>query len=150
MAATIPSTARTLFESLRPITSRSTCRCPRLEAAREQIRRQQQRRGVSTASSGLYQEMEVDPPAPRWAQTPPGMQSNVRLRPLKNVGGRHDVNKDPKRLDNMYVRFLGPDGSKLLSEETRWLAVTHKSFDHGRRGFNDRLAFLGEFGHVAS
>lgn len=26
----------------------------------------------------------------------------------------------------------------------QWLAVTHKSFDHGRRGFNDRLAFLGK------
>ena len=32
----------------------------------------------------------------------------------------------------------------MLSEETKWLAVTHKSFDHGRRGFNDRLAFLGK------
>ena len=27
---------------------------------------------------------------------------------------------------------------------SQWLAVTHKSFDHGRRGFNDRLAFLGK------
>ncbi len=27
---------------------------------------------------------------------------------------------------------------------TQWLALTHKSFDHGRRGFNDRLAFLGK------
>jgi large subunit ribosomal protein L15 len=26
----------------------------------------------------------------------------------------------------------------------QWLAITHKSFDHGRRGFNDRLAFLGK------
>ena len=33
----------------------------------------------------------------------------------------------------------------MLSEETKWLAVTHKSFDHGRRGFNDRLAFLGKY-----
>ena len=32
----------------------------------------------------------------------------------------------------------------MLEEEIKWLAVTHKSFDHGRRGFNDRLAFLGE------
>ena len=28
--------------------------------------------------------------------------------------------------------------------ESQWLAVTHKSFDHARRGFNDRLAFLGK------
>lgn len=31
----------------------------------------------------------------------------------------------------------------MLSEETKWLAVTNKSFDAGRRGFNDRLAFFG-------
>lgn len=31
----------------------------------------------------------------------------------------------------------------MLSDEVKWLAVTHKSFDQGRRGFNDRLAFLG-------
>ncbi|KAI9802351.1 MAG: hypothetical protein M1833_001857 [Piccolia ochrophora] len=43
----------------------------------------------------------------------------------------------------MYVRFLGPDGHRMLTEEVKWLAMTHKSFDHGRRGFNDRLAYLG-------
>ena len=26
----------------------------------------------------------------------------------------------------------------------QWLAITHKSHDHGRQGFNDRLAFLGK------
>lgn len=31
----------------------------------------------------------------------------------------------------------------MLSDEVKWLAVTHKSFDHGRRGFNDRLAYIG-------
>lgn len=39
--------------------------------------------------------------------------------------------------------MLGEDGDKMLSEEVKWLAVTHKSFDQGRRGFNDRLAFIG-------
>lgn len=39
--------------------------------------------------------------------------------------------------------MLGPGGDKVLSDEVKWLAVTHKSFDHGRRGHNDRLAFLG-------
>ncbi|KAI9843389.1 MAG: hypothetical protein M1837_006415 [Sclerophora amabilis] len=53
------------------------------------------------------------------------------------------VNTDPKQLDLMYIRLLGPDGHHLLTQEVKWLAVTHKSFDHGRRGFNDRLAFLG-------
>lgn len=27
---------------------------------------------------------------------------------------------------------------------SQWLAVTHKSHDHGRQGFNDRLAYLGK------
>jgi large subunit ribosomal protein L15 len=70
------------------------------------------------------------------------MKAPVRIK-LRAEGGRHDVNKDPRKLDEMYVSFLGRGGDKMLSEETKWLAVTHKSFDHGRRGFNDRLAFLG-------
>lgn len=87
--------------------------------------------------------MEVDAPSPRWAQTPSAMKGSLTVRKMNSKGGRHDVNKDPRKLDQMYERFLGPESSKMLSEETRWLAVTHKSFDHGRRGFNDRLAFLG-------
>ena len=54
------------------------------------------------------------------------------------------VNEDPERLDDVYVRILGSGGDKMLTEEVKWLAVTHKSFDHGRRGYNDRLAFLGK------
>ena len=53
------------------------------------------------------------------------------------------VNENQKVLDEFYVRMLGHEGDKLLAEELKWLAVTHKSFDQGRRGFNDRLAFLG-------
>ena len=62
---------------------------------------------------------------------------------IRSSGGRHDVNKDPRKLDEMYIQFLGPGGDTMLSEETKWLAVTHKSFERGRRGFNDRLSFLG-------
>lgn len=53
------------------------------------------------------------------------------------------INSDPNKLDQVYIQFLGKGGEKVLNEETKWLAVTHKSFDHGRRGFNDRLSFLG-------
>ncbi|XXH00105.1 hypothetical protein Hte_006447 [Hypoxylon texense] len=53
------------------------------------------------------------------------------------------VNEDPKKLDDALNRFLGRDGERILPDELKWLAVTHKSFDQGRRGFNDRLAFLG-------
>lgn len=79
---------------------------------------------------------------PRWQQTPPRMQAPFRIRPAAR-GGVFKVNEDPKRLDDAYVKLLGPGGDKVLDEEAKWLAVTHKSFDHGRRGFNDRLAYLG-------
>jgi len=54
------------------------------------------------------------------------------------------VNDDPAKLDEVYKAILGDDGDKMLTDEVKWLAVTHKSFDQGRRGFNDRLAFLGK------
>jgi large subunit ribosomal protein L15 len=53
------------------------------------------------------------------------------------------VNTDPQRLNNALNNLLGKGGEHLLPDELKWLAVTHKSFDQGRRGFNDRLAFLG-------
>jgi large subunit ribosomal protein L15 len=53
------------------------------------------------------------------------------------------VNEDPAKLDAMYIKLLGKGGDRVLPEEVKWLAVTHKSFDQGRRGFNDRLAFFG-------
>ncbi|KAF1918921.1 ribonuclease-III-like-domain-containing protein [Ampelomyces quisqualis] len=80
---------------------------------------------------------------PRWQQTPPRMTAPYRIRPQAQ-GGVFKVNEDPKRLDEAYIRMLGPGGNKALGDEAKWLAVTHKSFDHGRRGFNDRLAFLVE------
>lgn len=53
------------------------------------------------------------------------------------------VNQDASLLDNVYRKVLGKEGDQMLPEELKWLAVTHKSFDHARRGFNDRLAYLG-------
>ncbi|KAH8731764.1 RNase III domain-containing protein [Phaeosphaeriaceae sp. PMI808] len=79
---------------------------------------------------------------PRWQHTPPRMMAPFRIRPAAR-GGVFQVNEDPRLLDYTYIRMLGPAGDKMLSEETKWIAVTHKSFDHGRRGFNDRLAYLG-------
>jgi large subunit ribosomal protein L15 len=58
------------------------------------------------------------------------------------------VNEDPKRLDDAYIRMLGPGGDKVLGDEVKWLAVTHKSFQHGKQGFNDRLAYLGMSGNI--
>ena len=53
------------------------------------------------------------------------------------------VNDSQEILDKAYERILGKGGDKMLTEEVKWLAITHKSFDHGRRGYNDRLAFFG-------
>ena len=66
-----------------------------------------------------------------------------RVRPT-DKRSEWKVNSDPKRLNEFYARFLGVGGEEMLSEEAKWLAVTHKSFDQGRRGFNDRLSWYGE------
>lgn len=81
---------------------------------------------------------------PRWAYTPPATRAPFSLaRPKDPRRSVWTTNEDPKKLDRFYERFLGsPD---LLPEELKWLAVTHKSFDQGRRGFNDRLAYFGGF-----
>ncbi|KAI5279026.1 hypothetical protein KEM52_004553, partial [Ascosphaera acerosa] len=71
------------------------------------------------------------------------MKAPVRLR-AKPGKKEFPVNVDPLLLDHFYIRFLGPGGDRVLSEETKWQAVTHKSFDQGRRGFNDRLGYLGK------
>lgn len=70
------------------------------------------------------------------------MTAPYRIRP-EPAGGPFKVNSDPRRLDEVYVRMLGPGGDKMLDDEVKWLAVTHKSFQHGARGFNDRLAYIG-------
>ena len=79
---------------------------------------------------------------PRWQQTPPRMVAPFRSKPPR-VGNEFMVNEDPIKLDRVYEKVLGVKGEKMLTEEVKWLAVTHKSFDHGRRGYNDRLSFLG-------
>lgn len=82
---------------------------------------------------------------PRWSYTPEGMKApfspHITKNPARSVW---KVNSDPKKLDQMYVKLLGRDGDKMLPDEVKWLAVTHKSFDQGRRGFNDKLAYLGK------
>ena len=63
---------------------------------------------------------------------------------IKDPTKAYTVNEDPTLLNAMYTKLLGRGGENALSDEVKWLAVTHKSFDQGRRGFNDRLAFLGK------
>lgn len=91
-------------------------------------------------------EEDVERSRPRWSYTPEALKrthdfSLNRVRdPRRTVW---HVNEDPAKLDEFYDRFLGRNGSKMLPEELKWLAVTHKSFDYGRRGFNTKLAYFG-------
>ncbi|KAK3360454.1 ribonuclease-III-like-domain-containing protein [Lasiosphaeria hispida] len=82
---------------------------------------------------------------PRWSYTPekmkgPGFSINIVKDPRRK---EWSCNEDPAVLDAMYNRLLGPQGEKMLPDEIKWLAITHKSFDQGRRGFNTRLAYYG-------
>lgn len=79
---------------------------------------------------------------PRWSYTPENMKAPFQPR-VKNPSKAYTVNEDPANLDAMYIKLLGRGGDQVLTEEIKWLAITHKSFDQGRRGFNDRLAFFG-------
>ncbi|KAM3467666.1 hypothetical protein MY5147_008699 [Beauveria neobassiana] len=92
----------------------------------------------------ISESRESKTSAPRWSQTPAGMKAPLQMDFAKNPKNKvWAVNNDPARLDQMYERLLGQGGSKMLPDELKWLAVTHKSFDQGRRGFNDRLAMVG-------
>ncbi|EHY55208.1 Large ribosomal subunit protein mL57 [Exophiala dermatitidis] len=138
-AAITPS--RIILDLLRPA-RRSRCDCANVRPVSRKVLRQC--RHVSTATSH-FSEMEVDSELPpRWSQTPPAMKAPVRASPPRQGVKTIQINTDQRKLDDVYVKFLGRGGDKLLSEETKWLAVTSKSFDHGRRGFNDRLAFFGK------
>lgn len=132
--------SRSLLRSLKS----ASCPCSRSKRA---IGFEQQR-FVSSTPSSPPQDDSTQPFAeaaqtPRWAQTPPAMKAPVRSKPYPPGYQPFVVNQEPAKLDAMYAKFLGKNGPRMLSDETKWLAVTHKSFDHGRRGFNDRLAFLG-------
>ncbi|GAB7340315.1 hypothetical protein MBLNU457_6768t1 [Dothideomycetes sp. NU457] len=71
------------------------------------------------------------------------MAMPVRIRPMRQPS-TFKVNSDPEKLDTALNRMIGNNAASMLPEEIKWLAVTHKSFDHGRRGNNDRLSYLGK------
>lgn len=138
------STAFWTFASLaRPFEKRAVCQ------STSYFRPQQPSLPPSNAfTTSLRRSYEINPYAdppndrPRWQAPPPQMTAPFRSKPPVE-GNDYAVNEDPRKLNKAYDRLLGKDGHKLLTEEVKWLAVTHKSFDHGRRGYNDRLAFLG-------
>ncbi|OKL64155.1 hypothetical protein UA08_00330 [Talaromyces atroroseus] len=99
-------------------------------------------RKFSSSSSCAEDQEQVE--KPRWSYTPPGAKSPFSLNAIESKRPHYPVNEDKAVLDKFYISLLGKDGDKMLSENIKWLAVTHKSFDQGRRGFNDRLALLGK------
>lgn len=95
-------------------------------------------------ASREHHELQPSVAPPRWMVTPEKMKGNVRLNVPKDPSRtRWTVNEDTAVLDQVYERLLGRDGPRLLPDELKWLAVTHKSFDQGRRGFNDKLTYFG-------
>lgn len=98
---------------------------------------------ATAKKAAAAEEGEQQPP--RWSYTPAAMKAPVSMqRPKDPKRSVWHTNEDPEVLDQFYARFLGTHGPRLLPDELKWLAVTHKSFDQGRRGFNDRLAYLGK------
>ncbi|EHA52004.1 hypothetical protein MGG_05970 [Pyricularia oryzae 70-15] len=102
-------------------------------------------RQVTTAAE-VADEQPVNSNLPRWAKTPERMKSTVPLGEMRNPSNRqfYQVNESQARLDQFYNSFLGRDGEMMLGDEAKWLSVTHKSYDQGRRGFNSRLALHGK------
>lgn len=98
----------------------------------------------SAASSSAAARAQSVAGKPRWSYTPPAMKAPFSPHVTKDPRrSEWRVNEDPEVLDAMYTRLLGRDGARILPEEIKWLAVTHKSFDQARRGMNDRLAYIG-------
>ena len=125
---------------------RATCQCASFLATRTPLPKSA--RNLTTSSARRDEEERYGNrgrelrTGPRWQSTPPRMMAPIRSKPPV-PNNDFAVNQDPGRLDKVYDRVLGTGGCEMLTEEVKWLAITHKGFDHGRRGFNDKLSFLG-------
>jgi len=138
-----PPTPMTLNSS-RPFLSSVCTALRQCRPASQPLLRWAAARPLSTTSARLSEEA-VEDERPRWSYTPERMKGpNMSIRIVKDPRRKiWKVNEDPALLDAMYNRFLGPHGDKMLPDEIKWLAITHKSFDYARRGFNTRLAYYG-------
>ncbi|KAH8702256.1 RNase III domain protein [Talaromyces proteolyticus] len=101
------------------------------------------RRSLSSTPHRREENQADQAEKPRWMYTPPGTKAPFSLH-LHSKRPNYPVNEDQEVLDKFYISLLGSGGDKVLSDKLKWLAVTHKSFDQGRRGFNDRLGMLGK------
>lgn len=117
--------------------ARPACECARPSHLAPAIRQ------FSASPSRTEVQQENDSAErPRWSYTPEKMKAPYPWR-IREKPNQWTCNSDPVLLDRFYNEFLGRGGDQMLTEEVKWLAITHKSFDQGRRGFNDRLAYLG-------
>lgn len=136
-------------QSLRPLRA-STLTRPACRGAADLARQPTALREQDDPLNKPLSEADIEQAKPRWAYTPPALKApyGFQLKEAKDPANSiWHVNEDPAKLDDFYERFLGHHGSRMLPEELRWLAVTHKSFDYGRRGFNTKLAFFGTHHH---
>ncbi|KAI9647396.1 hypothetical protein NHQ30_003781 [Ciborinia camelliae] len=131
--------SKTTTRSIQSLTrqARQRCSCPTPISSRSNTARQ-----FSTSPSKSDNQYKERGAQPRWSYTPPQMKLPFNPRANRDAP-LWEVNSDPKRLDRFYIQFLGREGDQVLTDDVKWLAITHKSFDQGRRGFNDRLAYFG-------
>ncbi|KAK4171684.1 ribonuclease-III-like-domain-containing protein [Triangularia setosa] len=131
--------------------SKALARCTRLPPPSVASRMGLSTRQMSTETTTTTTNAAADSQSssserrPRWSYTPermkgPGFSINIVKNPARKIW---HVNEDPEKVDTVFNRLLGKNGDKMLPDEIKWLAVTHKSFDQGRRGFNTRLAYYG-------
>ncbi|KAJ8071185.1 hypothetical protein OCU04_001524 [Sclerotinia nivalis] len=132
--------SKTTSRSLQSLTrqARQKCSCATPISSRSNTARQF---SISASRSDTQYDGERGA-RPRWSYTPPQMKLPFNPRANHDIP-TWQVNSDPERLNRFYTHFLGRGGDQVLTDEVKWLAVTHKSFDQGRRGFNDRLAYFG-------
>lgn len=138
--------SRGLFKPSIRLSSRSrtpsSCQCANISATPSSLRHPS--RGLATSITRQDEYSAPSEERPRWQGAPERMYAPVRIP--KNYARPSDifpVNTSSSVLNEAYVNILGNGGDEVLTEEVKWLAVTHKSFDHGRRGYNDRLSVLG-------
>lgn len=136
-----PWPSPSVVNSVKPFTPRFSCRYAPLQPATKPFSTSKARREEEEERYG-NRGRDLREGTPRWKSTPARYKAPVRSKPPV-LNNDFPINEDPARLDKAYVRILGRGGEAMLTEEVKWLAVTHKSFDHGKRGYNDRLAFLG-------
>ncbi|KAL8632949.1 hypothetical protein Q9189_001358 [Teloschistes chrysophthalmus] len=130
-----------LFFTL-PVRRRPTCASNTFHRLTHPVSTPLRQKSSTSATPYLYELASTATKEPRWKATPSRMA--IRGTPNRIVKGADQmkINESPEELDRILKRVLGEGGDTMLSDEVKWLAVTHKSFDHGRRGFNDRLAYL--------